>query len=167
MTRPKHFVLAAGGTVGAPLQDAPWGAYWGALVDRFGVSRPSLREALRILEAEGLVSVVRGVRGGVVVHTSALKAVRKIDASGFWCEVECGVPLNNLDAALAPYGLFYPPDPSSGPVCTLGGNVAMNAGGAHCFRHGVTSHYVLGMEAVTLDASFISKPPVTKVIVLK
>lgn len=92
-------------------------------------------------------------QGGVVVHTSALRQVRQISADGFWCEVECGVTLHQLDEALKPHGVFYPPDPSSGPVCTLGGNVAMNAGGAHCFRYGVTSNYVLGVEAVLLDGS--------------
>ncbi len=68
-------------------------------------------------------------QGGVVVHTSSLRKVREISRAGFWCEVECSVTLNQLDGALLPHGLFYPPDPSSGPVCTLGGNVAMNAGG--------------------------------------
>ena len=92
-------------------------------------------------------------QGGVVVHTSALKKIREIHRDGFWCEVESSVVLNQLDAALQPHQLFYPPDPSSGPVCTLGGNVAMNAGGAHCFRYGVTSNYVLGLEAVLLDGS--------------
>ncbi len=90
-------------------------------------------------------------QGGVVVHTSAMRQVRQIARDDYWCEVECSVALNQLDAALAPHGLMYPPDPSSGPVCTLGGNVAMNAGGAHCFRYGVTSNYVLGVEAVLLD----------------
>ncbi len=92
-------------------------------------------------------------QGGVVVHTSSLRKVRTIDRDGYWCEVECSVTLNQLDEALKPHGLFYPPDPSSGPVCTLGGNVAMNAGGAHCFRYGVTSNYVLGLEVVMLDGS--------------
>lgn len=92
-------------------------------------------------------------QGGVVVHTSSLKKVRTICPEGYWCEVECSVVLNQLDAALLPYGLFYPPDPSSGPVCTLGGNIAMNAGGAHCFRYGVTSNYVLGLDVVLLDGS--------------
>lgn len=92
-------------------------------------------------------------QGGVVVHTSSLKKIRTISPDGYWCEVECSVVLNQLDAALLPYGLFYPPDPSSGPVCTLGGNIAMNAGGAHCFRYGVTSNYVLGLEVVMLDGS--------------
>lgn len=90
-------------------------------------------------------------QGGVVVHTSSLKAIRSICEEGFWCEVECGVTLDALDAALRPRGVFYPPDPSSGPVCTLGGNVATNAGGAHCFRYGPTSNYVLGVEALLLD----------------
>ena len=92
-------------------------------------------------------------QGGVIVHTSALKKIREINTGGFWCEVECGVTLNDLDVVLKPHGVFYPPDPSSGPVCTLGGNVASNAGGAHCFRYGVTSNYVLGVEAVMLDGS--------------
>ena len=92
-------------------------------------------------------------QGGVIVHTSGLRNIRKICAEGFWCEIECGVTLNRLDEVLKPYGVFYPPDPSSGPVCTLGGNVAMNAGGAHCFRYGVTSNYVLGVETVLLDGS--------------
>ena len=92
-------------------------------------------------------------QGGVVVHTSQLRKVRHICKEGLWCELECSVTLNQLDAALAPHGVFYPPDPSSGPVCTIGGNVAMNAGGARCFRYGVTSNYVLGVEAVLLDGS--------------
>jgi glycolate oxidase len=92
-------------------------------------------------------------QGGVIVHTSGLKRIREINVEGFWCEVECGVGLNDLDAALKPHGVFYPPDPSSGPVCTLGGNVASNAGGAHCFRYGVTSNYVLGVEVILLDGS--------------
>lgn len=92
-------------------------------------------------------------QGGVIIHTSALRNIRKISTEGFWCEVECGVTLNYLDEVLKSYGVFYPPDPSSGPVCSLGGNVAMNAGGAHCFRYGVTSNYVLGVEVVLLDGT--------------
>lgn len=92
-------------------------------------------------------------QGGVIVHTSGLRRVRTVCPEGFWCEVECGVALNDLDAALEPHGIFYPPDPSSGPVCTLGGNIATNAGGAHCFRYGVTSNYVLGVEVILLDGT--------------
>ncbi|MDB5386239.1 MAG: hypothetical protein JWM11_1885, partial [Planctomycetaceae bacterium] len=123
-----------------------------------------LVQLLRDSKALGVPVTIRGAgtslsggpvaaQGGVVVHTSSLKKVRTICSDGYWCEVECSVVLNQLDAALLPYGLFYPPDPSSGPVCTLGGNIAMNAGGAHCFRYGVTSNYVLGLEVVMLDGS--------------
>lgn len=92
-------------------------------------------------------------QGGVVIHTSRLRAIRRICREGFFCEVECGVNLAQLDEALEPTGLCYPPDPSSGPVCTIGGNVASNAGGAHCFRYGVTSNYVLGVEVVLPDGT--------------
>ncbi len=92
-------------------------------------------------------------QGGVVIHLSSFRTIREIDTENLWCEVDCGVTLNQLERSLEPLGLFYPPDPSSGPVCTLGGNVAMNAGGAHCFRYGVTSHYVLGVEAILGDGS--------------
>ncbi len=123
-----------------------------------------LMEFMKGARQLGLPVVLRGAgtslsggpvaaQGGVIVHTSALKKIRTIHPNGFWCEVECGVALNDLDAALKPHGVFYPPDPSSGPVCTLGGNVASNAGGAHCFRYGVTSNYVLGVEAVMVDGS--------------
>jgi glycolate oxidase subunit GlcD len=92
-------------------------------------------------------------QGGVVVHTSALRGIREIDRAGGWCEVECSVTLRQIEQAVEPLGLFYPPDPSSGTVSTIGGNVAMNAGGAHCFRYGVTSNYVLGVEALLMDGS--------------
>jgi glycolate oxidase subunit GlcD len=92
-------------------------------------------------------------QGGIIVHTSALRSINHICPEGLWCEVESGVTLRQLDNALVEHGLFYPPDPSSGMVCTLGGNVAMNAGGAHCFRYGVTGNYVLGVEVAMLNGS--------------
>ena len=127
----------------------------------------STEELIQVLKASaglGVPVTMRGAgtslsggpvaaQGGVVIHTSALKKIKHISRDGFWCEVECSVTLKQLDAALSLQGLFYPPDPSSGSVCTVGGNVAMNAGGAHCFRYGVTSNYVLGVEVVLLDGS--------------
>lgn len=123
-----------------------------------------LADVLGFLHREGLPISMRGAgtslsggpvaaQGGVIVHTSRLRAIPKISTEGLWCEVECGVNLSQLDSALRPSGLCYPPDPSSGPVCTIGGNVASNAGGAHCFRYGVTGNYVLGVESVMLDGS--------------
>jgi len=123
-----------------------------------------LAKVVDFLHYSGLPIVMRGAgtslcggpvaaQGGVIVHTSRLRAIHKICPEGLWCEVECGVILNQLAEALKPSGLCYPPDPSSGPVCTIGGNVASNAGGAHCFRYGVTGNYVLGVEVVLLDGS--------------
>jgi len=121
-----------------------------------------MAEAVRLLHEARVPIILRGAgtslaggpvaaQGGAILHTSRLRAIRRIDTAGLWCEVECGVTLQQLEEALQPTGLFYPPDPSSGLVCTLGGNVASNAGGAHCFRYGVTSNYVLGLEVVMLD----------------
>lgn len=123
-----------------------------------------LVHAIKVLHAAKIPICMRGAgtslsggpvaaQGGTIVHTSRLRAIRAVNTEGFWCEVECGVNLRDLDAALLLSGLCYPPDPSSGPVCTIGGNVASNAGGAHCFRYGVTGNYVLGVEVVMLDGS--------------
>lgn len=119
---------------------------------------------IRVLKDQAAPFVVRGAgtslsggpvaaQGGVVIHVSKLKAIEQIDANNGYAVVESGVILNQLDAALKPYGLYYPPDPSTGPVCTLGGNVATNSGGVHCFRYGVTANYVLGVETVLLDGT--------------
>jgi glycolate oxidase subunit GlcD len=121
---------------------------------------------VRLLKDEAVPFVVRGAgtslsggpvaaQGGVVIHLSRLRAIEHLDLKNLFAVVESGVVLNQLDAALEPHGLYYPPDPSSGPVCTLAGNVATNAGGVHCFRYGVTSNYVLGVEAVLLDGSVV------------
>jgi len=121
---------------------------------------------VRLLRNEAVPFVVRGAgtslsggpvaaQGGVVIHLSKLRAIEKIDPNGVYAVVESGVVLNHLDEALKPHGLYYPPDPSTGPVCTLGGNVATNSGGVHCFRYGVTSNYVLGVETVLLDGTVV------------
>ncbi len=94
-------------------------------------------------------------QGGVVVHLSKLRAIQEINTRDFYAVVESGVVLDRLQAAVAPLGLYYPPDPSTGPVCTLGGNVAANSGGAHCFRYGVTRNYVLGAEVLLLDGRLV------------
>ena len=123
-----------------------------------------LASVVRVLHNGGVPICLRGAgtslaggpvaaQGGAIVHTSRLRAIREINTAGLWCEVECGVTLSSLDEALQPTGLHYPPDPSSGPVCTIGGNVASNSGGAHCFRYGVTGNYVLGLEVVMLDGT--------------
>jgi glycolate oxidase len=94
-------------------------------------------------------------QGGVVIHLSRLRSIEEINVEDGYAVVESGVVLDRLNAVLRGHGLYYPPDPSTGSVCTLGGNVASNAGGVHCFRYGVTSNYVLGVEVILMDGSVV------------
>jgi glycolate oxidase subunit GlcD len=94
-------------------------------------------------------------QGGIIVHLSRLKSILEVNIDDAYVVVECGTTLHQINEFLKPYHFHYPPDPSSGKVSTLGGNVACNAGGAHCFRYGVTSNYVLGLEAILLDGTAV------------
>lgn len=95
------------------------------------------------------------VKGGIILSLTRMTRILKIDTENLVVEVEPGVVNSHLQMALAPYGLFYPPDPASMKVCTLGGNVAENAGGPRCLKYGVTKDYVLGLEAVLPDGEVI------------
>ncbi|HNM78667.1 MAG TPA: FAD-binding protein, partial [Tepidiformaceae bacterium] len=86
---------------------------------------------------------------GVVISTARMRSILEIDPVDRIAIVEPGVPNLDLSKAAAPYGLFYAPDPSSQQACTIGGNVAENAGGPHCLALGVTQNHVLGIEVVT------------------
>ncbi len=93
--------------------------------------------------------------GGVVIAFSRMNQILEIDIENERAVVQPGVV--NLDVSLAvqPFGYFYAPDPSSQRACTIGGNVAENAGGPHTLTYGVTSNHVLGLEAVLADGSII------------
>lgn len=88
-------------------------------------------------------------RRGVVVATTRLRRILEIDPVNRLALVEPGLPNIQLSEAAAKHGLFYAPDPSSQRACTIGGNVAENAGGPHCLALGVTTNHVLGCEVVT------------------
>ena len=88
---------------------------------------------------------------GVVIATGRMRRVLEIDKANRLAVVEPGVANLDLSKVAAPYGLFYAPDPSSQQACTIGGNVAENAGGPHCLALGVTQNHVLGLEVVTAD----------------
>ena len=90
-------------------------------------------------------------RRGVVVATARLRRILEVDPVNRVAVVEPGVPNIRLSEAAAEHGLFYAPDPSSQKACTIGGNVAENAGGPHCLALGVTTNHVLGLEIVTAD----------------
>ena len=69
--------------------------------------------------------------------------------------VEPGVINNDVTAAASPHGLHYAPDPSSQSICTIGGNVAFNSGGAHCLKYGMTSNHVLGVKVITASGEIV------------
>jgi glycolate oxidase len=83
-----------------------------------------------------------------LLDLSRMNAVVQINPDDLTCVVQPGVVNNDLKAAVAEHGLWYPPDPASAQWSTLGGNVATNAGGLGCLKYGVTRDYVLGMRAV-------------------
>jgi glycolate oxidase len=88
---------------------------------------------------------------GVLIVTSRMRRVLEVDPLSRRAIVEPGVTNLAVSKAVEPYGFFYAPDPSSQVVCSVGGNVAENSGGAHCLKHGFTVHHVTGLEIVTPD----------------
>jgi glycolate oxidase len=88
------------------------------------------------------------VANGLVITLNRLNRILKLDPAQRISVVEAGVLNSQVTQAAAPYGLHYAPDPSSQSVCTIGGNVAFNSGGAHCLKYGMTSNHVLGIKAV-------------------
>src|SRR5215472_12315726 len=88
-------------------------------------------------------------RDGVLIVMSRMRSIIEIDPVSRRAVVEPGVTNLAVSKAAAPFGLFYAPDPSSQVVCSIGGNVAENSGGAHCLKNGFTVHHVTGLEIVT------------------
>ena len=101
----------------------------------------------------GLTGGAVAEHGGVMVSFARLNEIRQVDVDGRLAQVEVGVINQSLNRALAVEGLFYPPDPASYSVSTLGGNIAENAGGPHCLKYGVTGNYVQGLDLILADGS--------------
>lgn len=99
----------------------------------------------------GLAGGAVAMQGGVIVNFAQMKQIRTVDAQTLRATVEPGVVNLAFDEHLAARGLYYPPDPASQRASTIGGNVATNAGGPHCFKYGVTTNYVTGLEVVLAD----------------
>ena len=91
------------------------------------------------------------LRGGIVLSVAGMRRIKEIHFEDGVAVVEPGVITGELQAAVRAQGLFYPPDPASLKECSIGGNLATNAGGPRCLKYGVTRHYVLGLEAVLAD----------------
>ncbi len=97
----------------------------------------------------GLSGGANAVDGCVVLSTERMREIVEINGAERLAVVQPGVVNDDLRAAVAEHGLWYPPDPASAPWSTIGGNVATNAGGLCCVKYGVTRDYVLALEVVT------------------
>lgn len=103
----------------------------------------------------GLSGGAAAVRSGIIVEFARLNRILELDVAGRTAVVEPGVVNLALDAAAKAVGLYFPPDPSSGRSAVIGGNVAENSGGPHCFKYGVTTNYITGLEAVLAGGQVI------------
>jgi glycolate oxidase len=92
----------------------------------------------------------------VVISFARMNRILSVDIANQRVVVEPGVINQHVTDAVAPYGYFYAPDPSSQSVCTIGGNVAENSGGAHCLKYGFTTTHVLGMEVVLPSGELVT-----------
>lgn len=105
--------------------------------------------------ASGLTGGSVPSEGGIVVDFLRMNKVLSIDALSGTAVVEAGILLDDLQAELAEVGMFYAPDPGSSAYCTIGGNIAENAGGMRAVKYGVTRDSVLGLTAVLADGKVI------------
>ena len=103
----------------------------------------------------GLSGGSSAVDGGIVVSLERMRAI-EVDVACRVAVVEPGALNAEVKAACAEHGLWYPPDPSSYEICSIGGNVATNAGGLCCVKYGVTTDYVLGLDVVLADGTLIT-----------
>ncbi|HXG76261.1 MAG TPA: FAD-linked oxidase C-terminal domain-containing protein [Gaiellaceae bacterium] len=103
----------------------------------------------------GLSGGATPVAGGVVIALSRMDRVLEVDLESRRVVVEPGVTNLDVSRAVVEAGWFYAPDPSSQQVCTIGGNVAENSGGAHCLKHGFTVHHVTGLTLVLPDGELV------------
>ncbi|MBU2431184.1 MAG: FAD-binding protein, partial [Proteobacteria bacterium] len=95
------------------------------------------------------------VNGGIVLVTSRMNQILEINEDNFFVRVQPGVVVGYLHKQVEDKGLFYPPDPASASVCTIGGNIAECAGGPRAVKYGVTRDYVLGLKAVLASGEII------------
>lgn len=125
-----------------------------------------VRQILRLCHERHVPVVARGAgtglsggalphEGGVLLGLARFKRILEIDAANRIARVEPGVRNLAVSEAVAAYGLYYAPDPSSQIACTIGGNVAENAGGVHCLKYGLTVQNVLAMKVITMDGELL------------
>lgn len=132
----------------------------------FPSSAEQVQAVVRACHRHGVPFVARGhgtgLSGGALPHPEGvlivltrLNRILEIDIPNQRITVEPGVINLDVTRAVAPHGLYYAPDPSSQLICSIGGNIAENSGGAHCLKYGFTVHHVLGVEAVLPNGELV------------
>lgn len=132
----------------------------------FPQSTAQVSDLLRFANENGIPVTARGagvgyvggcvpLRGGIALSLFRMNKIKEINTADGVAVVEPGVITGVLQSEVRKQGWFYPPDPASLKECSLGGNVATNAGGPRCLKYGVTRHYVLGLEAVLADGTVV------------
>jgi glycolate oxidase len=127
-------------------------------------STADVAAVMRLAHAEGIPVTARGagvgyvggcvpVCGGISLSLAGMRRIKEIHLEDGVAVVEPGVITGDLQAAVRAKGWYYPPDPASLKDCSIGGNIATNAGGPRCLKYGVTRHYVLGLEVVLADGT--------------
>ena len=130
-------------------------------------SAAEVQTTVRLCHEHGVPFVARGhgtgLSGGALPHPegvlivlSRLNQIVDVDAANQRVTVEPGVTNLEITKRVAPLGLYYAPDPSSQSVCSIGGNIAENSGGAHCLKYGFTVHHVLGVEVVLPNGDLVT-----------
>ena len=126
-----------------------------------------VQAVLRHCYARGIPVVARGAgtglsggalphEGGVLLSLTRFNRILAVDAVNRTAHVQPGVPNLAISQAAAPHDLYYAPDPSSQIACSIGGNVAENAGGVHCLKYGLTVHNILKLEVVLADGECVT-----------
>jgi len=130
-------------------------------------STEEVAAVVRVCARERIPFVARGagtglsggalpVADGIVIGLARMREILSVDAENQRAVVQPGVTNLGISAAVAPHELYFAPDPSSQVVCTIGGNVAENSGGAHCLKYGFTTNHVLGLTMVCADGSVVT-----------
>jgi glycolate dehydrogenase FAD-linked subunit len=130
-------------------------------------SAAEVQAIVRVCHREGLPFVARGsgtglsggalpLENGIVISVARMNRVLEVDLANARVVVEPGVINLDVTARVAGRGFYYAPDPSSQSVCSIGGNVAENSGGAHCLKYGFTTTHVLGLDIVLPDGSLVT-----------
>src|SRR5213082_1791320 len=129
-------------------------------------SAEEVQGVVRACHEHGVAFVARGhgtglsggalpVPGAVLIVLTRLNRILDVDIPNQRITVEPGVVNLEVSRSVAPHGFYYAPDPSSQQICSIGGNVAENSGGAHCLKYGFTVHHVVGVEAVLPNGDLV------------